>query len=104
MVKAESTIQTLADARGRKAAVASTQSFDGWLIARGDIEARFGRSSTFFSDVISTEYGIPDVAMLVKMGLADIGVLGTCEYEGLVSTGQIDPNAFRLLDEKSNGD
>lgn len=104
LVKAESPMQTLADARGRRAAVSSTQSFDGWLIARGDIEARFGRSSSFFSDVISTEYGIPDVAMLVKMGLADIGVLGTCEYEGLVSTGQIDPKAFRLLDEKSNGE
>lgn len=104
VVRADSAIQTLSDAKGSRVAVQSKESFDGWLIAKGNIAERFGGADSFFSKVISTEYGLPDVAMLVKMGFADVGVLGTCEYEMLVKTGQLDSKSFRILEERSNGE
>lgn len=98
-----SPVRTLADARGLCAAIQSRKSFDGWLIAKGEIADRFGRPDDFFRDLVVTDYGIPDVAMTVRMGLADIGILSTCEYEQLEAAGQIKPGEFRVVDAKAGG-
>ena len=100
IVRESSSLRTLADAAGSRAAVTSKKSFDGWLIAAGEIARLTGSPDTFFSSVVETRYGIPDPALLVRMGIADVGVLGTCEYEALLSTGQIESGEFRILDEK----
>ncbi len=101
VVKSSSPLKTLADLRGKKAAVSSLESFDGWIIAQGEIARAFSDAEGFFSEVLATDYGIPDVALLVKMGMADAGVLGTCELEHLVATGQIAPHDFRVIGEKT---
>ena len=71
IVPMDSPVRTLADARGLRAAIQSRKSFDGWLIAKGEIADRFGRPDDFFRDLVVTDYGIPDVAMTVRMGLAE---------------------------------
>ena len=38
----------------------------------------------------------------VKVGAADVGILGTCQYEKLLTTGQIQPGEFRVLEAKNN--
>ena len=103
IVPMDSPVRTLADARGLRAAIQSRKSFDGWLIAKGEIADRFGRPDDFFRDLVVTDYGIPDVAMTVRMGLADIGILSTCEYEQLLAAGQIRPGEFRVVDAKADG-
>ena len=90
IVRASSSLKTLADAAGSRAAVTSKKCFDGWLIAAGEVARLTASPDTFFSSVAETRYGIPDPALLVRMGIADVGVLGTCEYETLLSTGQIE--------------
>lgn len=95
-------IRTLADARGRALAVSSRQSFDGWLIAKGEMLDLGIDPETHFSEIIETKYGIPDVATAVKTGLVGVGVLSTCEYELLERSGFIDADDLRILNEKSS--
>lgn len=102
IVPSGSRITDLARARGCRVAISSRESFDGWIIAKGEIEKRFGRSDSFFKEIVETQYAIPDVAMMLKMGEADIGVLSTCEYESLIETGQIRPDEFRVIDGKKS--
>lgn len=86
--------------RGLRAAVSDLTSFDGWLIAEGEIAKRGADPEKYFSEMLETQYGIPDVASLVKLGIADVGVLGTCEYEELLRNGTISRRDFRILEEK----
>ena len=100
VVRAASPYRTLADLKGARAAISDRRSFDGWLIAEGEL-ARAGFSpERHFSELIETAYGVPDVGTLVKIGAADVGVLATCEYEALLSSGVIQPRDFRLIAEK----
>lgn len=102
IVQSSSRITDLAHARGVRIAISSKESFDGWIIAKGEVEKRFGRSDSFFKEIVETQYAIPDVAMLLRMGEVDIGVLSTCEYESLIETGQIQLDEFRVIDEKKS--
>lgn len=99
IVPKDSRIHELSQAKGSRVAISSRESFDGWLIAKGKIEETFQESDAFFSEVVETQYAIPDVAMMLGMGEAEIGVLSTCEYESLIETGQIKPDEFRIIDE-----
>ncbi len=97
---AGSPAEHLSDLKGRRIAVTDRRSFDGWLIAAGELALRGNDPSKYFSEVIETNYGIPDVASLVLLGTADAGVLSSCEYESLVQNGYIARDDLKILDAK----
>lgn len=97
IVRRESAAQSLSALEGRTVAVSDRTSFDGWLIAQGEVAREGFDPDDFFSEVLETKYGIPDVASLVKLGVADAGVLSTCEYEDLLKNGLISKDDFRIL-------
>ncbi len=96
-------IRTLADAKGKRAATASTGSFDGWIIALGEIASEGYDAEHFFSSVTETGYAVPDAVSLVKTGLADVGVLAACEYEKLRSEGVFAEGELAVLNRKEGG-
>lgn len=98
----ESGIQKVADAKGGTVAISRRRSFDGWLIAQGELAKQGLDPDEHFSDVVETRYGIPDVVSLVRSGLADVGVLATCEYEAMLRDGLLREGDLRILDEKTD--
>lgn len=98
----ESGIRKVADAKNGTVAISSRRSFDGWLIAQGELAKQGLDPDDHFSDVVETRYGIPDVVSLVRSGIADVGVLGTCEYEAMLRDGLLREGDLRILDEKTD--
>jgi two-component system sensor histidine kinase TtrS len=100
LVKSGSSARSIGDLRGKAVAASDTTSFDGWIIAMGEV-ARLGAApEKFFSRVLETRYGMPDPVTLLKAGKADAAVLGNCEYEELLKAGIIREDDFRILNEK----
>lgn len=100
VVPSGSPIKSVAGLRGHSVAIADSKSFDGWLIAQGEIARLNYDPNRFFSSVTETHYGIPGVAELVTLGAADAGVLSTCEYEKLIESGQLREGELKILDER----
>lgn len=100
VVKAASPYHALKDLKGRRVAISDRRSFDGWLIAQGELAREGLDPERHFGELLETQYGMPDIATLVKIGAADAGVLSTCEYEGLLKSGLIKPNELRILAER----
>lgn len=102
VVPAASSAKTLADLKGKTVAVADRASFDGWLIAQGEIARQGFDPDRFFSSLYETHYGIPGVAEYVALGAADAGVLSTCEYERLIDSGQLREGVLRVIDRRGD--
>lgn len=83
IVKADSDFRSLSDLRGTTVAVSDTRSFEGWLIAQGELARQGLDPDDYFSNVLQTHYSIPDVTTLVTLGLAQVGVLSSEQYENL---------------------
>lgn len=97
----ESGIRDLSDAEGKTVAISSRRSFDGWLIAQGELAKLGFDPDEHFSDVIETKFSIPDVATLVRSGIAAVGVLGSCEYEAMLRDGLLKEGDLRILNERA---
>ena len=95
-------LQKITDLKGRVLSATEPHDFDGMLVGMGEIAARGFDPDTFFSKTLFSHYQYPDVATYVKVGAADVGILGTCQYEKLLTTGQIQPGEFRVLEAKNN--
>ncbi len=100
IVRSDSKVKNLSDLQGSRIAVTQKESFDGWLIAQGEIVALGKDPDHFWSEVKETEYGIPDVVSMVKAGVADVGVLSTCELERLIARKAVAPDELRVIGEK----
>ncbi len=94
-------IQSLADLKGKRIAGTSPIDFDGWLIAMDELTKQGFEPEKFFNKTIFTEYNYPDPVTYVKVGQADVAVLPICEFEKLVSAGQVSANEFRVLNGKN---
>lgn len=103
VVRSDSSAKKLSDLRGRRVAATSESSFDGWLIAAGEIARRGWDPSTFFREKLFTDYGIPGPALLVKLGVTDAAVLAACELERLTASGQLKADELRVIDDVSDG-
>ena len=101
IVPAESPILSLEESKGKTIAVSSKNSFDGWLIAKGEI-AKLGDPNKFFKDVVETHHAFPDVTALLKSGFAEVGVLAACELERLRRSGAVQEGEFRVLNENQS--
>lgn len=102
IVRSDSAIKSLKDAKGKKAAVGDIKSFGGWLIAKGEILAAGYNPEKFFSEIIETKYGVPDVFLLLKHGFVEVGVVESCELEKALQSGQIKEGDFRVLNQRMN--
>jgi two-component system sensor histidine kinase TtrS len=100
LVPQASPVKTFKDLSRRVIAASDTTSFDGWIIAMGEVAKLGVRPEAFFSRVIETKYRIPDAVTLLKAGQADAAVLGNCEYERLLKAGVIRAGDYRILSEK----
>ena len=61
VVRADSDIHSVADLAGKKAAAAHAQAFSGWLTGLDRIAREGFDPKTFFSSVLFTDYGYPDI-------------------------------------------
>lgn len=93
----DSRYRTLEDLRGSTVAASDPGSFDGWLIALGEIAKLRGDPEKFFGRALFTGYGLPDITSLVQGHLADAGILKACDFEQMAASGIIDPAAFRVI-------
>ena len=103
-VKAKSPFVDLAKSRAVRIATTHPDSFDGWLIPKGELLRLGWKEPTDFHSVIFTHWSMPDVVALVNARKVDVGVLGTCEWEQLIQKGQIDPKDYRVLNEQTGAD
>lgn len=103
IVRQESPVRTIRDLAGRRVAASSARSFDGWLIAAGEIARSGGDPEKFFGERTFTDYAIPDPALLVRMKAADAAVLPACGLEELEASGQVPPGTLRVLEDRSGG-
>lgn len=101
IVPADSDIHHLSEAKGKVVAISSKNSFAGWLIAKAELTA-LGDPEYFFSKILETQHVFPDVATLVRAGMADVGVLETCELESLIASGSVTSKEFRILNESKS--
>lgn len=97
-------LKNIADLQGRSVSATSPDDFDGMLVALGEIAARGFDPDHFFSKKVFSHYQYPDVATYVKVGAVDAGILGTCQYEKLLQTGQIKPGELRILEPKDKNE
>ncbi len=100
IVRADTPYQSIKDLKGKRVVISERRSFDGWQIALGELKRQRLGIDDFFGDVLETEYGMPDIASVVRIGFAEVGVLSTCEWESLLASGLISEDEFRILDEK----
>ncbi len=104
VVRGDNVAKTLSDLRGRRVAATSESSFDGWLIAAGELARRGLDPASFFREKQFTDYAIPGPALLVKLGVADAAVIAACDLERLEASGQVKPGELRVIDDVSGGD
>lgn len=97
VVRADSPFQSLADLEGKRIAVTDAASFEGWLIAQGELARQGLDPDDHFSEIIETQYGIPDVTTLVALSQAQAGVLPAGQYEQLIAAGVINATDLRVI-------
>ncbi len=104
VVRSDSPAKTLSDLRGRRVVATSESSFDGWLIAAGELARRGFDPVSFFREKQFTDYAIPGPALLVKLGVADVAVMASCDLERLEAAGQVKVGELRVVDDASGGE
>lgn len=101
IVKAGSSYASLEDLRGAAVAAADVGSFDGWLIAQGELAKQGLDPDAHFSQVVQTRYGIPDAAALVALGQVQAGIFSSEQFESLLNMGLAKAEDFRVIAAKN---
>lgn len=99
--KGDSRFQSLKDLRKAVLSISAPTSFEGWIIAAGELLKEGLEPESLLSKAIFTGYGLPDVATLVLNGSADVGILKACELERLILEGTINPDDLEVIEEKN---
>lgn len=97
VVRADSDSHSVADLAGKKAAAAHAQAFSGWLTGLDRIAREGFDPKTFFSSVLFTDYGYPDILSRVSVGDADVGLVSLCELENAARRHSVDPEKLRVI-------
>lgn len=97
VVRADSDIHSVADLAHKKAAAAHAQAFSGWLTGLDRIAREGFDPKTFFSSVLFTDYGYPDILSRVSVGDADVGLVSLCELENATRRHSVDPEQLRVI-------
>lgn len=95
-------IRSLQDLKGKSVVATSPVDFDGWLIAIDELSQNGIDPDNCFGNKIFTHYNYPDPATYVKVGMAEAAVLPVCEFESMVSTGQLKAEDFKVIGSKGD--
>lgn len=77
-------------------------SFDGWIIAKGELFKQGFNVEAIEKRALFTGYGLPDVLTFVFNKTVDVGILKACELEKLIADGTIPKDAVEVIGEKKN--
>lgn len=98
----DSRFNNLSDLVKVSVAATDSNSFDGWIIALGELLLQNLDPKKMFSGITYTGYGIPDVASMVLNKQVDVGILKTCDLEQFERDGTIAKGALRVLNPKND--
>lgn len=98
----DSRFNNLSDLVKVSVAATDSNSFDGWIIALGELLLQNLDPKKMFSGITYTGYGIPDVASMVLNKQVDVGILKTCDLEQFERDGTIAKGALRVLNSKND--
>lgn len=97
-------IGKLADLKGKRLAVVSTDAFGGFQIAWREMEEAGVRPFTDLADLTTVGFPMEGVVEAVRDGRADAGVLRACLLEEMTAQGRVGPNEFAVVGERSPND
>jgi putative signal transduction histidine kinase len=98
----DSRFNNLSDLVKVSVAATDSNSFDGWIIALGELLLQNLDPKKMFSGITYTGYGIPDVASMVLNKQVDVGILKTCDLKQFERDGTIAKGALRVLNPKND--
>lgn len=95
-------IRKLADLKGKRLAVVSTDAFGGFQIAWREMEEAGVNPFTDLAALVAVGFPMEGVVDAVRDGAADAGVLRACLLEELEAQGRIAPGAFVVVGERQS--
>ena len=101
LVRAGSTLKTLADLKGRSVATTDPNAFEGSAVPKGELAEQGEDSDEFFGEIVYTEWNYPDVLQMVTLGMTDVGILSTCEWEDAVAAGVVGAHELRIVNDRT---
>lgn len=101
LVRAGSTLKTLADLKGRSVATTDPNAFEGSAVPKGELAEQGEDPEGFFGEVFYTEWNYPDVLQMVTLGMTDVGILSTCEWEDAVAAGVVGAHELRIVNDRT---
>lgn len=101
LVRAGSTLKTLADLKGRSVATTDPNAFEGSAVPKGELVEQGEDPEGFFGEVFYTEWNYPDVLQMVTLGMTDVGILSTCEWEDAVAAGVVGAHELRIVNDRT---
>lgn len=93
-------IRGLADLKGKRLAVVSTDAFGGFQIAWREMEEAGVRPFTDLADLTTVGFPMDGVVEAVRSGSADAGVIRACLLEAMMAQGRIAPDEIAVVGEK----
>nr|WP_255635449.1 PhnD/SsuA/transferrin family substrate-binding protein [Azospirillum sp. 412522] len=97
-------IPGLADLKGKRLAVVSTDAFGGFQIAWREMEEAGVRPFTDLAELATTGFPMESVVDAVRGGSADAGVLRACLLEEMTARGRVAADEFAVVGEKLPAD
>lgn len=101
LVRAGSTLKTLADLKGRSVATTDPNAFEGSAVPKGELAEQGEDPDEFFGEIVYTEWNYPDVLQMVTLGMTDVGILSTCEWEDAVAAGVVGAHELRIVNDRT---
>ena len=102
VVRSENPAKSLADLRGARIFAGLPTALDGWLAVRGEIKRTVDNPDKFFAEVSFRNNPYPDVISALFSGAAAAAVLPACLLESIRDRGLIEPDAVRVIGDKSD--
>lgn len=93
-------IQTLADLKGKSAAVMSRQAFAGWQLPMAEFMRHKIDTKDLFSSVVVTGAPMTTIVQLVGADMVDVGFITSCLLERMAHRGQILLSDYKVINEQ----
>lgn len=100
-LKERDDIQKVTDLKGKRIVTRDVSSLSGWLSAKGEIR-QYLKPEEFESQLINTQYALPDVYDYLLSGEADVAIIPSCELEKLSTTTGVSKSQFKVIGEKQS--